>query len=130
MGDIDVPVLMPIDEDHTVDDCVGLIIGGREAYYEEQCKVAGTFFMNAGFTRYWKDLLQRINAVKVDEAMSKRIMAGYERSLLLITPVLSKDEMATNIEEFNQTYGLRTEVRMGTLAILEKTLARGKQFTK
>ncbi len=59
---------------------------------------------------------------------SVRIMAGYERSLLLITPVLSEDEMTTNIEEFNQTYGLGTDVRKGTLEILEKTLARGKQF--
>jgi hypothetical protein len=128
MSDIDVPVFMPIDGDHTVDDCVGLIIGGREAYYEEQCKVAGTFFMNTGFSRHWKDLLQKANAVKVDEAMSKRIMAGYERSLLLITPVLSEDEMAANIEAFNQTYGLRTEVRKGTLEILEKTLTKGKNF--
>lgn len=60
--------------------------------------------------------------------MSKRIMAGYERSLLLITPVLSEDEMAANIEDFNQTYGLRTEVRKGTLEILERTLVRGKNF--
>lgn len=128
MKDIDVPLFMPIDEDHTVDDCVGLIIGGREAYYEEQCKVAGTFFMNAGFSRHWKDLLQKANAVKIEEAMSKRIMAGYERSLLLITPVLSENEMVANIEEFNQTYGLRTEVRKGTLEILEKTLVKGKCF--
>jgi len=126
--DIDIPLFMPMDEDHTVDDCVGLIIGGRKAYYEEQCKIAGTFFMNAGFSRHWKDLLQKANAVKFDEAMSKRIMAGYERSLLLITPVLSEEEMATNIEDFNQTYGLRTEVRKGTLEILERTLARGKNF--
>ena len=36
--------------------------------------------------------------------------------------------MPANIEEFNQTYGLRTEARKGTLEILEKTLARGKRF--
>jgi len=34
-----VPVLLPMDGDHPVDDCVGLIIGGRENYYEEQCRV-------------------------------------------------------------------------------------------
>lgn len=128
MRDIDIPLFMPIDAEHTVDDCVGLIIGGREAYYEEQCKVAGTFFMNTGFSRHWKDLLHKANSLAFDEAMSRRLMAGYERSLLLITPVLSEEEMAANIEEFNQTYGLRTEARKGTLEILEKTLARGKRF--
>lgn len=128
MRDIDVPLFMPMDEDHTVDDCVGLIIGGREAYYKEQCKVAGTFFMNTGFSRHWKDLLHKANSLAFDEAMSRRLMASYERSLLLTTPVLSEEEMAANIEEFNQTYGLRTEARKGTLEILEKTLARGKRF--
>lgn len=128
MRDADVPLFMPVDEDHTVDDCVGLIIGGREAYYKEQCNIAGTFFMNAGFSRHWKGLLHKASIAKFDEAMSRRIMAGYERSLLLITPVLSEDEMAANIEEFNRLYGLRTEVRKGTLEILEKTLDSGKRF--
>ena len=35
--DAAVPLLIPSDEDHTVDDCIGLVIGGREAYYEKQC---------------------------------------------------------------------------------------------
>ncbi|UCF90438.1 MAG: DUF1638 domain-containing protein [Desulfobacterales bacterium] len=128
LKEADVPIFMPIDEDHPVDDCVGLIIGGRTNYYQEQCNVAGTFFMNAGFSRHWKDLLHKAHGVKFDEAISKRIMAGYERSLLLTTPVLSEEEMAANIEEFNQIYELRTEVRAGTLEILEKTWAKGKQF--
>ena len=122
------PVFMPIDDDHTVDDCVGLIIGGRENYYEEQCRVAGTFFMNAGFSRHWQDLLNKAHGVSFDEPISKRIMAAYERSLLLTSPVLSQEEMAANIEQFNCAYGLRTEVRAGTLEILEKTWARGKRY--
>jgi hypothetical protein len=55
-------------------------------------------------------------------------MAGYERSLLLTTPVLSQQEMADNIEQFNTTYGLRTEIRAGTLEILQKTWQRGKRY--
>jgi hypothetical protein len=128
LKDADVPIFMPIDDDHTVDDCVGLIIGGREKYYEEQCKVAGTFFMNAGFSRHWADLLHKAHGVGFDESISKRIMAGYERSLLLTTPVISRQEMADNIEQFNTTYGLRTESREGTLEILEKTWQKGKRY--
>ena len=41
--DAGVPIFIPMDQDHPVDDCVGLIIGGRECYYKEQCRVAGTF---------------------------------------------------------------------------------------
>ena len=43
-----VPVIMPMDKDHPIDDCVGLIIGVRDIYYGEQRKIAGTFFMIPG----------------------------------------------------------------------------------
>ena len=33
-ADAGVPIFFPRDDDHTVDDCVGLIIGGRERYYK------------------------------------------------------------------------------------------------
>ena len=42
--DVDVPIFIPMDTDHPVDDCVGLIIGGRDNYYAEQCKTPGTYF--------------------------------------------------------------------------------------
>jgi hypothetical protein len=40
-----------------VDDCVGLIIGGRENYYARQRECAGTWFMNAGFSRHWQTMI-------------------------------------------------------------------------
>ena len=43
LSEAGVPVFIPMDEDHPVDDCIGLLIGGRECYYKEQCKVAGPF---------------------------------------------------------------------------------------
>lgn len=121
------PVFMPVDDDHTVDDCVGLIIGGREKYYEEQCRIAGTFFMNAGFSRHWQDLLHKAHGVSFDAPISKRIMAAYERTLLLTTPVLSEETMAANTAPFNHEYGLRMEVRAGNLKIIEKTWECGKR---
>lgn len=48
LADSGVPVFIPMDEDHPVDDCVGLLLGGRRCYYGEQCKTAGTFFMIPG----------------------------------------------------------------------------------
>lgn len=122
-----VPVFMPVDDDHTVDDCVGLIIGGRENYIEEQYRCAGTFFMNAGFSRHWQDLLYKAHGVSYDEPISKRIMAAYERTLLLTTPVLAEKTMAAGIAPFNHVYELRTEVREGSLELLEKTWDRGKR---
>jgi hypothetical protein len=39
LSDAGVPIFIPMDEDHPVDDCIGLLIGGRQRYYEEQCEV-------------------------------------------------------------------------------------------
>ena len=79
-----VPVCIPWDEDHPVDDCVGLIIGGRENYYEEQCRVAGTFFMIPGWTRHWKNIFRK-EAGGWSEDLARRLFtgSGYERSLLV-----------------------------------------------
>ncbi len=126
MSGVGAPVFIPMDEDHPVDDCVGLIIGGREKYYEAQCQVAGTMFMNSGFTRHWKQMLQKLCGGRLDPVISKRLLSNYERSLLLPTCVLSQEEMASNIREFNEMFGLRTEVLPGTLEILEKAWVRAK----
>ncbi|MGC8605128.1 MAG: DUF1638 domain-containing protein [Desulfomonilaceae bacterium] len=124
------PVFLPMETYNYVDDCVGLLIGGRENYYEEQCKIAGTFFMNSGFTRHWKDLIHKNICGDMDLVMSKLMMDNYERSLILPTPVMAEDEMAANIKEFNDMYGLRSEVRPGSLDILERNWEKAKGFVK
>ena len=120
-----VPIFVPMDDGHPVDDCVGLIIGGRKAYYGEQCKCAGTMFMNAGFSRYWKQVLQSGQAAP---EITRQLLANYERSLLLPTEVLSESEMVANVTEFNAKYGLRLESRPGTLKILRDTWLAAKSF--
>ena len=120
-----------MDGDHPVDDCIGLIIGGRENYYEEQCRVAGTMFINSGFSRHWETVLHKGRDVeKFGLAIMKRLLASYERSLLLPTPVASEQELALRIQEFNEIYGLRTEVRLGTLEILDKAWSSAKQSVR
>ncbi|MCG8683708.1 MAG: DUF1638 domain-containing protein, partial [Desulfobacterales bacterium] len=89
--DISVPVMLPMQNKEPVDDCVGLIIGGRENYYEEQCRCAGTMFMNAGFSRHWNKILSLDIPEKLLPKKDKildRMMSNYKRSLLLSTPVL------------------------------------------
>jgi hypothetical protein len=120
-----VPIFIPMDEDHPVDDCVGLIIGGRECYYSEQCRVAGTFFMIPGWTHHWRMIFEAEHGA-VDFKMAKRLFAHYERSLLVTNVVLSEESMRQNIEEFNRLFGFRTEVREGTLNILQSAWEAAK----
>ncbi len=125
-ADIGVPIFIPMDEDHPVDDCVGLFIGGREYYYGEQCKEAGTFFMIPGWTRHWRRLFEK-EFGRLDPQMAKRIFSSYKRSLLIPTPVASEETMRQNIEEFNELLGFRTEVRKGTLDILYRAWESAKK---
>jgi len=122
-SEVGIPVMLPMDEDHPVDDCVGLIIGGRKNYYAQQCECAGTMFMNAGFSRHWQKILDLELPEKLlpkKDKILKRMMRDYKRSLLLPTVVLGEKEMMTNIEAFNAKFGLRTESTPGTLALLEQ----------
>jgi hypothetical protein len=126
LSEVNVPIFIPMDTDHPVDDCVGLVIGGRESYYAELRKVAGTFFMTPGWTYHWRRLLQQeFGGVSLE--LAKRMFAHYERSLLILTPLLSEDEMEQNVEEFNNTFGFRAESREGTLHILEETWRAAKE---
>jgi len=120
-----VPIFIPMDEDHPVDDCVGLVIGGRENYYGEQCKVAGTFFMIPGWTRHWKGILDAEHG-GFDPEMAKMVFAHYERTLLVTNTVMPEEEMRENIGEFNRLFGFRTEVREGTMSILQNTWEAAK----
>jgi hypothetical protein len=117
--DLDIPVFIPMDKGHPVDDCVGLLIGGRECYYAEQCKTPGTFFMTPGWACHWRKIFEGSHGA-ADDAL-KRLFAHYERSLLIVTPVMREDEMKRRAEEFNQLLGLRVETRQGTLDLLTET---------
>ena len=127
LSDAGVPIFIPMDEDHPVDDCVGLIIGGRRNYYEEQCKVAGTFFMIPGWTCHWKRMFDKeFGNLSVD--MARRLFKNYERSLLISTPIMSQETMQQNSNGFNALFGLREEIRPGTLEILMDSWNTAKTY--
>ncbi len=126
LADAGVPLFIPMDEDHPVDDCVGLMIGGREIYYGEQCKTAGTFFMIPGWTRHWRNIFAKEHGFDTEFVQRLFRMCGYERSLLIPSPVVPEAEMRRNIKDFNELFNLRTEVRAGTLHILNQAWETAK----
>ena len=129
LSEAGVPIFIPMDEDHPVDDCIGLLIGGRECYYGEQCKVAGTFFMIPGWTHHWRRILDQ-DSCNMSLDMAKRLFAHYERSLLILTPIMADAEMRKNVEEFNRIFGFRTDAREGSLRILNETWKEAKESLK
>ena len=128
--DVTIPVILPMDNGEPVDDCIGLIIGGRENYYNEQCQCAGTMFMNAGFSKHWKKIMSSDVPQKLihkKDVILKRLMENYERTLLMPTPVMEEGEMRQRTNEFNQRYNLKVEIRPGTLTLFENTWKEVKQ---
>jgi len=119
---ISVPVSLPMENDDPVDDCVGLIIGGRDKYYSEQCLCAGTMFINSGFSRHWENMLfldipKKLKHKKED--ILECLMGNYERTLLLPTEILSEDDLRENIKGFNEQFNLKMESRPGTMTLFK-----------
>ncbi len=129
LADAGVPVFIPMDTDHPVDDCVGLLIGGRDTYYGEQCNEPGTFFMLPGWTHHWDRMFEaEFGSMSVD--MAKRLFKDYKRSLLITSPVMPTEKMRKNAEPFNEMFDTRTECRKGTLHILKETWEAAKAQVK
>jgi len=127
LADAGVPIFIPMDEDHPVDDCVGLLIGGRERYYGEQCNVPGTFFMIPGWTYHWRRMFEQ-QFGKMSPEILEEMFKYYERSLMVTTPTMSLEEMKRNCDEFNEKFGFRTDICKGTLDILHEIWNQTKIF--
>ncbi|MCK5136311.1 MAG: DUF1638 domain-containing protein [Bacteroidales bacterium] len=127
--DVDVPVFYPVDDDHPVDDCVSMIMGGRDCYYAEQCRIPGTYFMTPGWTYHWKSMFGH-NPCNIDSDILKRVFKKYKRSLLVLTPVMPEDEMKQNTEEFDKLLKLQVEEHKGTIEILNTAWKKAKSFIK
>lgn len=123
------PVFLPMDDDHPVDDCIGLLLGGREAYYQEQCAVAGTFFVTPGWANHWQQLFTA-EFGGLSLAMARRLFKEYERSLLITTSIMAGKEMRERVDVFNQMMGLRPEERSGSLTLLHQAWESAKEHLR
>ncbi|MGD8911921.1 MAG: DUF1638 domain-containing protein [Candidatus Thiodiazotropha sp.] len=115
--DMDIPVFQPMDDNHPIDDCIALCMGGRERYYSEQRKIAGTYFLTPGWSRHWRRMLD-MDSGEVSQPGLKRLLYDYERVLLLESPVIPDDELQRRGAQFGRLTGLCLETQAGTLTPL------------
>ncbi|MES9990825.1 MAG: DUF1638 domain-containing protein [Candidatus Thiodiazotropha sp.] len=109
---IDIPLFQPMDSDHPIDDCVALCLGGRERYYSEQLKMAGTYFLTPGWSHHWGRMLET-GSGEVSQPVLKRLLSNYQRALLVQSPVVANDEMQARGAEFGRLTGLNVETERG-----------------
>jgi hypothetical protein len=127
--DVDLPLFQPMDGERPVDDCVALCLGGRERYYGEQRKCAGTFFLTPGWSRHWRRMLD-LRSGQVSQPGLQRLLSGYQRALLVCTPVLAEDELQRRGDDFVRHTGLRLETQTGTLAPLRAAWEAAKAVVR
>jgi len=127
LSHLDIPYFLPQDGDHPVDDCVGLFIGGRDNYYAEQLKEAGTFFMTAGWTNHWRDIFSKeFGNMSID--MAKRMFKYYKRALLISNSVMEESQMKENIREFNTLFNCYADFKKGSMDMLSNTWQAAKTY--
>ncbi len=124
---LEVPWFLPQDADHSVDDCVGLFIGGRECYYAEQIKEAGTFFMTPGWVNHWKVIFEKeFGGMSMD--IAKRLFKNYKRTLLITNPTMDADQMLEQVQEFNHLFDCRSEVSQGSMDMLTEAWNAAREY--
>jgi hypothetical protein len=124
--DVDVPLVLPTDQDHPVDDCVALSLGGRDAYFSELRACPGTYFLTPGWSTHWPRMFDTGNG-ELAQAGRQRVLAGYQRALLVLTPALADAPMRRLGRAFCAVTGLRLEERRGSLTLLAEAWARAKR---
>ncbi|MDF2954800.1 MAG: hypothetical protein OD815_000416 [Candidatus Alkanophagales archaeon MCA70_species_2] len=115
----EIPIIMPREKDgDLVDDCVGMVLGGRGEYLKELRKEAGTWFMLP-------------TLAKMDLNLIKGVLkaVGYTRVLALYNDFCREDYWR-ECEEFASAVGLRLESRKENLTLLKDAYEYAKIVTR
>nr|WP_320190819.1 DUF1638 domain-containing protein [uncultured Desulfobacter sp.] len=122
------PLFFPRDKGLPVADCVALSLGGNEAYYREQCRVAGTYFFTPGWSHHWRDMFgpdDGRNGI-VSAELCQRVFRGYTRLLVVHTPVITRKKIRERAKVMASLCGLTIEERSGSLLALKKCYQEAK----
>jgi hypothetical protein len=114
-------------EGYIIDDCIGVLLGGKRSYWNELRKESGTWFSTSGWSLYGLDILQRDLGSKSME-MTKYIIkeiSHYKRVLIVETGVEDAD-FHKRSEDFAKAMDLRVEQRGGDLVLLKKAWSEAK----
>jgi hypothetical protein len=126
--DVNIPIFRPMHAGRPVDDCVGLFLGGKEGYYAQQCQAPGTFFLTPGWASHWKQIFEKGTDNKKYLDILKKMFVRYTRFLLVLTPVMDRNEMKSRAKEFQQMVGLDIEECQGTLDIFLEAWESSKAY--
>jgi hypothetical protein len=122
--------VIPKDKDgYIIDDCVGVLLGGKRGYWNELRKESGTWFSTSGWSLYGTDILKRDLGLKSQEIMKYILkeVSHYKRVLIVETGV-EDAEFHKRSEGFAKEMDLNLESRSGDLGLLHEAWEAAKQL--
>lgn len=109
-----------------VDDCIGAVLGGREAYLSKlkNCRGNGTFFMTPMWAANWKEMVatSRITNDPDNIEMVKFVFdhAGYKKVAKLKTGLAYEPGFDDMVKEFAKIFDFEIIEMDASLSIIEK----------
>ncbi len=119
--DLRCPLFFPREGDSPPADCISICLGGDGEYERERRREAGTYYITAGWSRYWRDALERETAVRREQLspfFDRRIMARYERILVIDNGVTPRPLLMEGAEKLSHLTNLEICERKGSLCRL------------
>ncbi len=124
------PIIFPRNKDGSlVDDCLCMLLGGSSYFRQELQKEAGTWFLSYGWLRNWETLTSRdlgINDIYTLKWIFEK--TGYKRVLGITTKLQDKEQFHAQTKDFAAQVGLSTEMREGTIDILQEAYELSKIY--
>lgn len=116
-------------EGYIIDDCIGVLLGGKRGYWNELRKESGTWFSTSGWAVYGMNILERDLGSKGKD-MTKYLIkevSHYKRVLMVETGAEGPD-FRERSAQFARDMDLRLEGRSGDLGLLWETWERTKEM--
>jgi len=127
------PVFILTDEEgEIVDDCVGAVLGGREAFLSKlKAEGTGTYFLTPVGAIYWKEMLiaSRITPDPENIEMTKMVFdySGYKNVAKVDTGLHYEKEFETKVREFADSFGFEVVDMEGSPKLIERCYEKAKE---
>ncbi|MDQ1276485.1 MAG: hypothetical protein QG610_2063 [Euryarchaeota archaeon] len=127
------PVFILTDEEgEIVDDCVGAVLGGREAFLSKlKAEGTGTYFLTPVGAVYWKEMLiaSRITPDPENIEMTKMVFdySGYKNVAKVDTGLHYEKEFETKVREFADSFGFEVVDMEGSPKLIERCYEKAKE---
>ena len=119
--DLSCPLFYPREGDTPPADCISICLGGDGEYERERRREAGTYYITAGWSRYWREAFEGEDTERREQLFpffDRRIMARYKRILVIDNGVTPRPLLMEGAGKLSHLTNLEICERKGSLCPL------------